>query len=353
LAGVAETSILVIKLGALGDFVQALGPLAAVRGHHPEARIVLLTTVPFVAFAEASPYVDEVWVDERPKLLDVRGWLSLRRRLRGGRFTRAYDLQTSDRTGFYFRLFWPGPYPEWVGIARGCSHPHANPHRDFMHNSDSRAEQLRMAGIAHCPPPDLSWAEGDALPPGLGSRYALLAPGGAPHRPAKRWPAERYAALAVDLAARGIQPVLIGAASEEALHEAIRARCPEAIGLAGKTTLIDLAALARGAVVAVGNDTGPMHLAAASGCPSVVLYSHESDPALCGQRGARVAWIRRPSLNDVGVDDVVDAIAALMAADTGFEAVGPSANAALPGISNSPLDYISRRSNLRGSHDPI
>jgi ADP-heptose:LPS heptosyltransferase len=338
---VAETAILVIKLGALGDFVQALGPLAAIRGHHPRARIVLLTTAPFVALAEASPYVDAVWVDERPKLHEVRRWLSLRRRLRGARFTRVYDLQTSDRSGFYFRLFWPGPYPEWVGIARGCSHPHANPHRDFMHNIDSRAEQLRMAGIAHCPPPDLSWADGGAPYPGLAPRYAMLVPGGAPHRPAKRWPAERYAALAVDLAARGIQPVLIGAAAEETLHQAIRTRCPEAVGLAGRTTLLELAALARGALVAVGNDTGPMHLAAVAGCPSVVLYSHESDPALCGQRGSCVRYIRRPSLGEMSVADVLNVLADLIEGRAGRTMPAPAGSsvpeASRPGSPGCPV----------------
>lgn len=307
-ADVAETSILVIKLGALGDFVQALGPFAAIRNHHPRARIVLLTTAPFAAFARACPYFDDVWVDDRPKLLDVGGWLSLRQRLRDAGFTRVYDLQTSDRSSSYFRLFWPGPYPEWVGIARGCSHPHTNPRRDFIHNVDSRAEQLRVAGIAHCPPPDLSWVDGDISHLGLGARYAILAPGGAPHRPAKRWPAERYAALAAALAARASQPVLVGAAAEEALHAEIRARCPEAVSLAGKTSLFELACVARDAVVAVGNDSGPMHLAAAAGCPSLVLFSHDSDPALCGQRGACVSYLRRPSLTDLTVDDVCDVV---------------------------------------------
>src|SRR5512134_807990 len=345
----AEPAILVIKLGALGDFIQALGPLAAIRSHHREARLVLLTTAPFVAFARASPYVDDLWVDDRPKLLDVGGWLSLRRRLRAARFTRVYDLQTSDRSSHYFRLFWPGPYPEWSGIARGCSHPHANLRRDFMHNVDSRAEQLRMAGIMHCSPPDLSWAAGDVSHLGLASRYALLVPGGAPHRLAKRWPIERYAELAARLAGQGVQPVLIGAAAEDTLHGVIRTRCAEAVSLAGKTTLMELATLARGALVAIGNDTGPMHLTAAAGCPSVVLYSHESDPALCGQRGACVTYMGGGALKDVSVEEVVDEVAAQMA--VGPRPAGSPADAALNSRLNSPLDYIPRRSNLRGSRD--
>jgi ADP-heptose:LPS heptosyltransferase len=297
-------AILVIKLGALGDFVQALGPFAAIRRHHEGARIVLLTTAPYVDFARASPYFDEVWLDDRPKAHDIAGWLALRRRLRGGGFARVYDLQTSDRSSFYYRLFWPGPWPEWSGIARGCSHSHANPRRDSMHTLERQAEQLGMAGIAAPPPPDLSWAPADVARFALPARYALLVPGGAAHRPDKRWPADRYGTLAVRLADAGLVPVVLGAAAEAELAEAVRAACPAAISLAGRTALLDLVGLARGAACAVGNDTGPMHLIAAAGCRSAVLYSAASDPALCGQRGPAVIILRRPDLAGLTVDEV-------------------------------------------------
>jgi len=52
-----------------------------------------------------------------------------------------------------------------------------------------------------------------------------------------------------------------------------------------------------------------MHLIASAGCPSVVLYSNESDPALCGQRGPSVTILRRDGLADLSVADVVDALA--------------------------------------------
>ena len=51
-----------IKLGALGDFIQACGPFRAIRDHHVGANITLLTTVPFVPLAEATGYFDIVWV---------------------------------------------------------------------------------------------------------------------------------------------------------------------------------------------------------------------------------------------------------------------------------------------------
>ena len=56
---------------------------------------------------------------------------------------------------------------------------------------------------------------------------------------------------------------------------------------------------------AIGNDTGPMHITAAVGCPSVVLYSADSNPGLCGQRGDAVKIIRRTSLVDLDSKDVI------------------------------------------------
>lgn len=305
-----RTSILVIKLGALGDFIQATGPFAAIRTHHAGARIVLLTTEPYAALARLSGYFDEVWIDSRPAWWQMRDFFGLRRRLRGGGFTRVYDLQTSDRSGWYARLL--GRRVEWSGIAQGASHPHANPARDAMHTIDRQREQLAMAGIADVPPPDVSWLRPSITHLALPPRYALLVPGGAAHRPEKRWPAAHYAALAKALAARGVTPVLIGGAAEAGVMAAIRAAVPEVRDLTNRTSLAEIASLARGAVCAIGNDTGPMHVVAATGCPSVVLFSHASDPALCAPRagagGPAPVILRRASLDALPVSEVLSSL---------------------------------------------
>ena len=300
--------ILVIKLGALGDVILALGPFAAIRKHHPGGRITLLTTAPYAGLLAASGYFDEVWIDERPAPWWPGRWLALRRRLRGGAFDRVYDLQTSDRSGWYFRLMGPGARPEWSGIVTGCSHPHANPRRDTMHSVERQAEQLAMAGIADVPAADLSWAAADIARFGLPDRFAVLVPGGAPHRPAKRWPGHGYAALAARLAAEGATPVVLGSAAESGVAASILSACPGARDLTGRTSLADIAALARVASGAVGNDTGPMHMIAAAGCPSVVLFSAESDPALTAPRGPAVRILRRDGLDRLSVDEVAGAL---------------------------------------------
>lgn len=305
----SRLAILVIKLGALGDFVQAMGPAAAIRAHHRDAEITLLTTAPYAELARAAPYFDRVWIDERPGFLQPLAVLRLRRQLRAGRFARVYDLQTSDRSAFYFRLLGPGARPEWSGVARGASHPHTNPARDRMHTLDRQAEQLRAAGIATVPPPDLAWAAGDKDSFDLPERVLLLVPGGSAHRPEKRWPVEGFVALAQRAAAVDVTPVIIGGAAEAPLGAAIAAACPMARDLTGRTGFGDIVTLGRRALQAVGNDTGPMHLIVAAGAPATVLYSAASDPALTAPRGARVVILRQPVLADLPVAEVAATLA--------------------------------------------
>ncbi|MFN9094834.1 MAG: glycosyltransferase family 9 protein, partial [Alphaproteobacteria bacterium] len=187
--------ILVIKLGALGDFAQAFGPFAAIRAHHPGAEIMLLTTPPFAPLARQAPWFDQVWENGRPRGLAAL-W-ALGRRLRAARFDRVYDLQTSDRSSRYRWLVGRGV--EWSGSAAGASHPHANPQRDFMHTVERQREQLEMAGISHFPAPELAWLDADITRFALPERFALLIPGASPGRPAKRWPVENFAGLAAAL----------------------------------------------------------------------------------------------------------------------------------------------------------
>ena len=299
--------ILVIKLGALGDVVQAFAPFQAIRRHHADAHVTLLTTVPYLRLAESSGWFDAVWIDSRLSLLQAWRWLALRRRLRDAGFTRVYDLQTSDRSGWYFHLMRPAP-PDWSGAVAGCSHPHANPARDRMHTLDRQAEQLAVAGIHTLEDPGLSWLDADTGRYGLRPPFVLLVPGGALHRPGKRWPPKRFAALAARLLERGVQPVIVGGPADAKAAVAIQAACPEAVGLIGDSDLFELAGLIRRAHAAVGNDTGPMHLAAALGCPALVLFSDASNPVLCAPRGTDVEILRRPSLPDLTVAEVEAAL---------------------------------------------
>ncbi len=292
--------ILVIRLGALGDFVLSFPAFAALRMHHPQDHLTLLTTAPFAGLARQSPWFDAVAVDARPGWADLAGILRLRRQLAG--FDFVYDLQTSGRSSRYFRL---AGRPGWSGIARGCSHPDSDPGRNGLHTVARQRGQLAAAGVDACAP-DVSWLQGGGLV--VASPYALLVPGTSlAQGGAKKWPVARYATLAGLLAARGLRPVVVGTASEAGNAASILVACPGALDLTGRTSIQDLAGLAHRATLTVGGDTGPVHLAAMMGCRVVALFSRFSDPALAAPVG-RVSVVQAERLDALEVGAVLAAV---------------------------------------------
>ena len=190
-----KEKILIIKFGALGDFILCTGPFSAIRKYHPQAEITLLTTQPFKHLAKKTPWFDHIEIDLKPSAFQFSNWLKMRKFIIGNKWSRIYDLQHNDRTSIYFR-FLPKPKIEWSGIATECSHPHLNPNRNNLHTIERQAEQLKIAGINQTPKTDIDWLEDDIGIFDIKNPFGLLVPGGAEHRKNKRWPKENYASLA-------------------------------------------------------------------------------------------------------------------------------------------------------------
>lgn len=160
-----------------------------------------------------------------------------------------------------------------------------------------------------------------------GRPLAVLAPG-AVYGPAKRWPADRFAALATGLVARGHAVAVCGGASEREACGAVVAACgPGAVTLAGRTSLPVQAALCARAAVVVSNDSGMAHLAGAAGAPTVAIFGSTAS-AWTAPLGPRVRVLQRPPvcspcfrrtcrigyacLGSISVEDVVRAVADLV-----------------------------------------
>ena len=337
--------VLIIKLGALGDFIQALGAMRVVRATHPSARITLLTTEPFEAFAKACPYFDIVEADGRPR--DIKGRTDLIRRLRAANYDMVYDFQNNDRTAQYY-IGLTGKKPLWSGAAKGASHQHMNPERAEMHNFDRLAEQLIHAGLGPKPPGDPSgWIIGQDLAPSLdwvrpafrdpprfqpaffslNGPYVLIIPGSSAEHPEKRWPVERFTGLSTWFADHGITPVIVGGKAEGDIGNQIMRKEPRAKSIIGRTDLFQLATLSERAVMAIGGDTGPMHLAAAARAPGVCLFAQDWNDEMAldlhsvwtpktrlgkaAPRGGPMMILHAPALEQIGLDDVKRAAFAL------------------------------------------
>jgi len=266
---------------------------AAIRKQHQDDQVILLTTGPYKQFAERLGFFDEVWIDPRPRLYQFGALWALRQRLLS--VEKIYNLQPVERTRYYRLLSGPGASPEWLCMAWEQEKCQWASHR-----------AVHLDGI----PPDLSHIDINLAAFGISAPFAMLVPGSSQrHAHYKRWPVANYAEVAQYLAARGLQPVVVGGGDEN--YTMIVERCPAARDLSGKTEIADLIGIARVAAFALGNDTGPMHLAALCGCPLVALFSGQHDPALVGARGPRYTHIVRAPLAGLSSQEVITAISPL------------------------------------------
>jgi ADP-heptose:LPS heptosyltransferase len=298
-----EKRILVIKLGAFGDLVLAFDAFHAIRMHHRRDHVTLLTRRAYASWARQMPWFDEVWEDPALRWWQWWGVLAWRRKLRAAGFSRVYDLQGNDRTAAYFRLLHPRP-PEWSGPARGCSHPRPDFQREPLPAYERLLRQLESAGVPRAGRASLDWLTGPVEDFKLPPSFVIFVPGCSPHRPEKRWPAENYAELARRLQSRGLAVVAVGTRADQDALQTLCRLAPSVLNLAGQTDFGQLAELARRALGVVGNDTGPVHLMAAVGAPTLVLYGSESEPQRVQPSGSAVGWLQAKSLADLKVDEV-------------------------------------------------
>ena len=314
--------VLVIQAGSIGEFVLSLAAMKRIRQAHPHAKITLLTVPQFEALAKASPYFNRIETTARPG--SPGEWLALRGEIKQARYDRVYDLESSPSSRFLFQLLRPFP-PAWSGAAPGARLRHRNPGRERMHTLERHAEQLMVAGAwpdapitpGDAPPPDLSWIlrrapEARPVPGAAAPKpFVLMVPGGGENRPEKRWPVARYAELARQLKARGYDIVIIGGPQESAMARAIQKTVGQARDLTGRTDFAQIAVLGARAVLAIGNNTGPMHLIAAAGAPTIALFDGAADTLLSAPRG-HVAVIQAPTLAELPVETVATAAWSLL-----------------------------------------
>ncbi len=300
--------ILIIKLSALGDLVQADGAIRDIREHHRGDRLTVMTTPAYQRYMERCPWVDQVFVDPRAPRFHLPEMLRLRRRLHLSSYARVYDLQQVGRTRFYHRYLFPRTW--WMGDAPGCTVYLKRP--DQLCAADHFQAHLRKAGVEvrHSCAADVSWmaeaVDGLLAEHGLQPGYVLLIPGASAEHDAKRWP--HFGRLAGRLLECGHQPVTVPGPAEIDQYRVMPGTMliPED----GCYDYFILAGVARRAGYVVGNDTGPTHIAAHLGCRGLALYGSHTPPLTTGIQHSRFSWLEAPQLGDLSFDAVWELLAA-------------------------------------------
>lgn len=291
--------VLVIKHGAFGDLVQADGALRDIRAFHPDAHITLLTAPGFRSLMSRCPHVDRVLTDPRAPLWKIDKWFQLASAFKAGRFDRVYDLQNSDRTELYRKLFFR--YIPWNG---------RRTHARTAAALEGLCRQLQHDGIPlnFSLNPDVSWMVDDVSGllrhEGVKQPYVALIPGCATRHPYKRWP--YYARLADVLLQHGYDVVTAPGPDEIELAKSIPGHT--LLGSNGFLNWFELAGVLQGACFVIGNDTGPSHVAACLSKPGLALFGPHTSAALTGMVRGNFQAIEVSDLALLSVDAVLDAV---------------------------------------------
>ena len=310
--------ILVVRTGALGDFVVTLPVLRALRRTYPGARLDLLGYPETLALArEEADEIDSIDRADWAPFFVPEGRLP----------SRCVDLLGDVDLALSYLPDSDGIFTANLGRAGVRKVVSFDPHPPpdgSVHITDHLLHPLKDLGIsASDAVPRLRLAQEDRREAeALLLRYGLVdAPFAAIHPGSggatKRWPTERFAAVA-DRIARQISVVLFSGPADGDLTEHIAARMRSRPVVIPSPPLRHLAALFSHAAAYLGNDSGPSHLASAVETPAVVLFG-PTDPRIWAPRGERVCVLQGdpdlPSecrLNAISEDDVVKAVLGLV-----------------------------------------
>ncbi len=272
------SSILVVRYSALGDVVLATSLLEPLRARFPAARIEWVTDPLYAPLLEGLPELAAV---HRLGRDGPNGALGLAARLRG-RFDVAIDLQNKVRSALVARSAAPlrTAFRRRTAMRAFLSLFGSDPPLVRAHQTKLYAEALAPLGIEAPGPTKVSLSAqaralaADALR-GVEAPAVAIAPGA--RWATKRWPAERFAAVADALAADGVKIVLCGGPGDRDAFAAFRAAARARV--AADLSFLPLDALAAAIArvqLLVACDSGPVHLATAVGTPALALVGPTS-----------------------------------------------------------------------------
>ena len=323
--------ILLTRLSALGDIVHTWPLADAIT--HGEGRVELAWVVeePFLplvklhpAVTRAIPVATRRW-RRRPFAASTRREISEARRL-----VREFAPEVAlDSQGLCKSAIWGflAGAEERVGLARSlrrealaglCYTRTIAPPPGLRHVVDLNLSLVESLGLTapYGASPDGTFLLRSVKPSEDPPAIALL-PGTGGRR--KTWPSERFAALARQIADRGLPVTVVWGPGQRELAESIVASAGPGVALAPATSLLELAALLARCAAVVGGDTGPVHLAASLGVPTVAIFV-ATDPERNGLRGPRVRVVaaarsgatggraRSGAMGEATVAEVVDAL---------------------------------------------
>jgi ADP-heptose:LPS heptosyltransferase len=276
--------ILILRLRSLGDVVLTTPALAALHQYRPDLRLVVLLQPAFAPVLESNPAVAQILLHQK--------FLRTARELHRRRFAAVFNQHGGPTSAWLaaasrapVRVCWAGSQFQslYNVLVPG---PESFYGRAVVHSVEHRMTQFYWTGLPRGPiPPARVYPQSAAVAAlqrrmgerGLdaGQPYAVLHPGATFFT--RRWDIEKFTDLARWLRAeQGLVPLSILGPGDGEIAAAVRRSLEPQGAVLDSLPLGELIALLAGARLFVGHDTGPSHIAAAAGCPVVMIFGSSS-----------------------------------------------------------------------------
>ena len=280
----AVQSVLVVRLRSIGDTVLATPSLYALKRFLPQARIDVLLEDWVAPVLDGSQVVDNIITLNRGS---NSSRVRVGRQLRSTRYDVAYNLHGGTTATLLTRASGARHRVGYASYQYGWLHNHLSPPSSLLwgrETTHSVEQQLALLGwtgvpVTDRPPTQLSVTEEATVAvaellraDGLDETAPFAVIHAAAAFATKQWATDKFARVAEELSARGLNVVAITAASEAHIAEALMANSAAPVITLTKLSLPQVAALTARARLFVGNDSGIAHIAAAVKAPAVVIF---------------------------------------------------------------------------------
>jgi len=306
-------NILIVKLSAVGDVIHTLPSLAALRKLYPEAHITWVVEEGAADLVAGHPFLDRVLISRR------KTW--------AGRLRRGRNLRTTlKEMKLFLEELRSRPYDmviDFHGLLKSAvlvflsaakrrlGYQSLQELSGFFYNEKIFEDMEKHAVLRYLD--FVSYLGGDPRNPvflipeeednrtrverilresGLASGQSFIALNPVAYWDTKLWESGKFAELCRRITGELNVPVLVTGSRSDGILGEIEAQCPRLINLGGKTSLKDLACLYRRADLLITTDSGPMHLAAAVGTPTIALFG-PTDPKRTGPFGKCHTVVRK------------------------------------------------------------
>lgn len=302
------SNILIIKLGSLGDLIQANGAIKDIKEFYKNRKVFLLTSQPYSIFMSECPYIDGVIIDKRLPRWNLLFLHHLKKLLAKYDINKVFDLQNSKRTKFYKRFILPNA--DWSSSELSLEPGQKKSDFDKEPVLDRMELQLKKSNVPtqYVKNVDINWAIDDIsrlIKQYANNDYILIFPFCSKKHQNKKWPFFKDLVTKIKLEYKNNYPVLIAPGLNE-IKEANKFNTKIVLDAGKPINIKMLISLINKAKFIISNDTGPAHIASHLNKKGLVLFGSHTTPQKVSIENSNFKAICVKNLIDLNHERVFD-----------------------------------------------